>query len=247
PGKGTDPQQTLATKPLIVKPYNGNDLTTVTSNTMDLLKYVRVSLLFLPLVLGQVRKPQSFMIGEEYCQRLTKDPYFEPDMVVGKPWRIYYTWNIKMEDKCMDMIFKNATQSIINRVWNDMNEYVETQPYWDAATLLVTMGRAKHEMLLFADQGAAGRFTGVPNVVRDGNISPARSAVPLLKFHMKLLHAGKYLLMADCQIGVITLSARTRAMPYRAEIGGVAKNLSLGDGYQACISDRNKDELVTDK
>lgn len=50
-----------------------------------------------------------------------------------------------------------------------MNEYVETQPYWDAATLLVTMGRAKHEMLLFADQGAAGRFTGVPNVVRDGS------------------------------------------------------------------------------
>lgn len=78
------------------------------------------------------------------------------------------------------------------------------------------------------------------------DISPARSAVPLLKFHMKLLHAGKYLLMADCQIGVITLSARTRAMPYRAEIGGVAKNLSLGEGYQACISDRNKDELVTD-
>lgn len=88
-------------------------MTTVTSYTMDLLKYVRVSLLFLPLVLGQVRKPQSFMIGEEYCQRLTKDPYFEPDMVVGKPWRIYYTWNIKMEDKCMDMIFKNATQSVI--------------------------------------------------------------------------------------------------------------------------------------
>ncbi|KAF9417324.1 hypothetical protein HW555_005540, partial [Spodoptera exigua] len=246
PGKGTALRQTSATKTLTDKPYNGNDLNTDISAKMDLLKQVRVLVLILPIVVGQVRKPESYVVGEEICKRLTKEPYFEPDMVTGKPWRIYYTWNINLEDKCMDMVFKNATTAIINRVWNDMNEYVETQPYWDAATLLVTMGRAKHEMLLFADQGAAGRFTGVANVVRDGNILPARNAVPLLKFHLKLLHGGKYLLMTDCQIGVTSMSARTRAMPYRAEIGGVVSNLNFGEGYHACLSDRNKDEQTGD-
>ncbi|KAH9644231.1 hypothetical protein HF086_006555 [Spodoptera exigua] len=200
PGKGTALRQTSATKTLTDKPYNGNDLNTDISAKMDLHKQVRVLVLILPIVVGQVRKPESYVVGEE----------------------------------------------IINRVWNDMNEYVETQPYWDAATLLVTMGRAKHEMLLFADQGAAGRFTGVANVVRDGNILPARNAVPLLKFHLKLLHGGKYLLMTDCQIGVTSMSARTRAMPYRAEIGGVVSNLNFGEGYHACLSDRNKDEQTGD-
>lgn len=50
-----------------------------------------------------------------------------------------------------------------------MYEYLETQPYWDGATLHLTMGKAKHEMLLFADQGTAGAFTGVPNVLTDGS------------------------------------------------------------------------------
>ena len=50
-----------------------------------------------------------------------------------------------------------------------MNEYVEHQPVWEAATLHVTMGSETHEMLLFADQGVAGTFLAVPNVVRDAN------------------------------------------------------------------------------
>ncbi|XP_047033030.1 uncharacterized protein LOC124639635 [Helicoverpa zea] len=215
---------------------------------MELLELVRVLVaVIVPMVGGQVEKPQSLKVGAEICNRLTKEPYFETDMVLGRPWRIYYSWNIKLDDKCMDMTFRNATPQIINRVWHDMNEYLESQPYWDAATLLVTMGRAKHEMLLFADQGAAGRFIGVPNVVRDGNISPARSAVPLLKFHMKLLFGGKYLLMTDCQIGVTTMSARTKETPYRAEIGGVAANLNFGDGYPACMADLNKGEQIGTK
>lgn len=50
-----------------------------------------------------------------------------------------------------------------------MTDYLEQQPYWEAATLLLTMGSAKHELLLFADQGPAGSFLAVPNVIRDAS------------------------------------------------------------------------------
>ncbi|CAD0204442.1 unnamed protein product [Chrysodeixis includens] len=210
---------------------------------MELLKIVRALVLIAPACTMQLQIKRND-IGAEVCDRLTQEPFFDTEMVVGKPWRIYFAWNMKLESKCLDMSFKNATPMIINRIWNDMYEYLETQPYWDAATLLVSMGKAHHEMLLFADQGAAGRFTGVPNVIRDGNITPSRKAVPLLKFHMKLLHEGRYLLMSDCQIGVTTLSARTEPTPYRADISGIVSYLNFGDGFHACTSDRNRNELL---
>ena len=52
--------------------------------------------------------------------------------------------------------------------------------------------------------------------------------------------------MADCQMGVTTLSSRRNVIPYRAELGGIANNLDFGPGLQACLSDKNKDE-DTDK
>lgn len=58
---------------------------------------------------------------------------------------------------------------IVNRIWSDMNEYLEQQPVWGAATLHMSMGSAKHEVLLFADPDGAGSFTAVPNVVRDAS------------------------------------------------------------------------------
>lgn len=50
-----------------------------------------------------------------------------------------------------------------------MSEYLEQQPAWDAATLHATLGRARHEILMFADQGPAGSFVAVANVIRDGS------------------------------------------------------------------------------
>lgn len=49
---------------------------------------------------------------DENCNKLTTDPYFEPEMVLGRPWRIYYTWNMDLEEKCLDMVFTNATQAV---------------------------------------------------------------------------------------------------------------------------------------
>ncbi|KAJ0173042.1 hypothetical protein K1T71_011218 [Dendrolimus kikuchii] len=180
-------------------------------------------------------KPETFHRNWETCKRLMKGPYFDIDLVVGKPWRIYYTWNMKLDNKCLDVTFKNATPTITRRVFNDMYEYLEEQPVWDAATLHVSMGSAKHELLLFADQGAAGSFKGVPNVIRDGNILPMRKTIPLLKFFMKLLRNGKFLLMIDCHIGVASLSARPDHLPYRAEVASAAAELELGDGFPAYV------------
>ncbi|KAG6446872.1 uncharacterized protein LOC115441370 [Manduca sexta] len=212
---------------------------------MDLIKHLFILTLFVSTVVSDLMKnikPEFYKQNDEACKVLEKEPYFDIDQVVGKPWRIYYTWNMKLDKKCLDMNFKNATQSTIHRIWNDMYEYLEMQPNWEAATLHVTMGKARHELLLFADQGPAGSFVGVPNVVRDGNISPTRKAVPLLKFRMKLLRAGQFLLMMDCHMGVASLSARADQMPYRSEIERTAAELHLGDGFPACLNDTNKDE-----
>ncbi|KAL0867687.1 hypothetical protein ABMA27_008424 [Loxostege sticticalis] len=187
-------------------------------------------------------KPETLKRYEAMCTKFGQDPYFDTEMIVGKPWRIYYTWNMKLENKCLDMVFKNATPRIVQRIFNDMSEYLEQQPAWDAATLHATLGRARHEILMFADQGPAGSFVAVANVIRDGNISPTRSAVPLLKFQLKLVREGKFLIMMDCQVGVSSLSARADYPPFRSEILAATAHLDLGDGFPACVGDRNTQE-----
>lgn len=70
-------------------------------------------------------KPESFKKNAEACQLLEKNPYFELDLVIGKPWRIYYTWNMKIENKCLDMTFKNATPMVSCNF--DNNNYILMQ------------------------------------------------------------------------------------------------------------------------
>ncbi|CAH0713795.1 unnamed protein product, partial [Brenthis ino] len=191
----------------------------------------------------QVIKQHILQKSRETCMKIARDPYFDIDMVVGKPWRIYYTWNLKLDTKCLDMNFKNASRGVIKRIWSDMYEYLEHQPVWDAAMLHMTMGSENHEILLFADQGAAGSFSAVPNVIREANnIFPLRKGVPLLKFQMKLLRQGKFLLVMDCHVGGASLAARPDHPPYRSEIAAEAALLDIGDGHPACTVEKNKGE-----
>lgn len=60
----------------------------------------------------EIKKEEFIKKNEAMCQEFGKNPYFEPEMVVGKPWRIYYTWNMRMETKCIDMKFKHATPMV---------------------------------------------------------------------------------------------------------------------------------------
>lgn len=60
----------------------------------------------------EFKKEEFIKKNEALCQEFGKNPYFEPEMVVGKPWRIYYTWNMRMETKCIDMKFKHATPMV---------------------------------------------------------------------------------------------------------------------------------------
>lgn len=61
---------------------------------------------------------------------------------------------------------------------------------------------------------------------------------------MKMIRAGKFLIMMDCHMGVASLSARADQPPYRSEIETAAAELVLGDGFPACIKDKNKDEQI---
>ncbi|XP_075983980.1 uncharacterized protein LOC142981763 [Anticarsia gemmatalis] len=175
--------------------------------------------------------------NQETCSKLTMKPYFEPEMVTGIEWRIIYSWKLKLDEKCIDITFKNISQDTVKRIFNDMYDYLEMQPYWDAATLLMSLGHSHHEMLLFVDQGSAGRFVGVPNVIRDGNIAPARKSVPLFQLNMKLFHHGKYLVMSDCVMGVTTLSIRIDTLPTKKQLDAILAELNLGEGMIACISE----------
>lgn len=69
-----------------------------------------------------------------------------------------------------------------------------------------------------------------------------RKSVPLLKFFIKLLRDGKFLLMIDCHIGVASLFARSDQLPYRAEVASAAAELDLGDGYPACTKNKREEE-----
>ncbi|VVC93065.1 unnamed protein product [Leptidea sinapis] len=149
---------------------------------------------------------------------------------------------MKLETVCIDMKFKNATRSIVSRIFTEMSGYLEQQPVWEAATLQLLNENTNHEVLLFADQGPAGSFTGVPNVMRAGNFLPVKDPVPLLKFQLKLLQQGKFLLMVDCHIGGASLAARFDTIPYRSEIQATVATLGLGDGFPACVKDKNKGE-----
>lgn len=67
-------------------------------------------------------------------------------------------------------------------------------------------------------------------------MTPQRRAVPLLKFYLKLVNKGRYLVMMDCQIGVISLSTRLDDEPTQEQIATVVSKLGLGPGHFACLS-----------
>ena len=66
--------------------------------------------------------------------------------------------------------------------------------------------------------------------------------MPLLKFRLKLIREGKYLIMMDCHLGGITLLAQVDQPLYRSEIDAATGNLDFGEGFPACTKDKNKDE-----
>ncbi|XP_014356290.2 uncharacterized protein LOC106709105 [Papilio machaon] len=178
----------------------------------------------------------------DMCKMFARNPFFESDLVVGTQWRIYYSWSVQIGPKCVDISFKNGTKEIVHRVWSDMNEYLEMQPNWDAAALLLNIGSSRHEVMLFTDQGPVGGFIGVPNIVRDGNIPPLRKSVSLIKFHMKLVESGRYLVVMDCQLGVASLSARSNVPVTLSDIITVAMELNLGEGHPACTVARDNED-----
>lgn len=64
------------------------------------------------MIYGDTMPQDMFKKSEEACSKIAKNPYFDMDIIVGKPWRIYYTWNLKLDTKCLDMKFSNATSGV---------------------------------------------------------------------------------------------------------------------------------------
>lgn len=66
---------------------------------------------------------------EEKCTEFGRNPFFELDMVVGNPWRTYYTWNMDLGPRCVDMKFKMAAPmvSIVFSEFNTIIIYLSTK------------------------------------------------------------------------------------------------------------------------
>lgn len=53
---------------------------------------------------------------EQICDLFAKDTYFSPELLVQETkWRIYYTWNIVMADRCLDMTFQWTTAEVCKK------------------------------------------------------------------------------------------------------------------------------------
>ncbi|XP_041972291.1 uncharacterized protein LOC121728220 [Aricia agestis] len=181
----------------------------------------------------------------EFCEKQGQDPYFDVELLVGKKWRVYYTWNMIFDSKCYDTVFKRPTKETIQRIRSDMKDYLQHQPRWSTAALhvITRVGSSEHELLMFPDQGPAGRFLAVPNVVRTPDNFPLSKRVQLLKIFIKLVANGKYLLVMDCVMRGASLSAH--AQPYRAEVATHAAALQVeGPGYPACTREKHKNEMI---
>lgn len=75
-------------------------------------RIVILILISLKLCYGLQLKTLNFEKNGRVCEEQAKQPYFDINTIIGKPWRIYYTWNMNMDTKCLDMIVKNATVSV---------------------------------------------------------------------------------------------------------------------------------------
>ncbi|XP_061722424.1 uncharacterized protein LOC133528932 [Cydia pomonella] len=183
--------------------------------------------------------------NEAMCARFGMNAHFDPELVIKTKWRIYYTWNLRLSFGCLDMTFKTVNPLIINRFYSDMNKHLETQPVWEAATLLVTMGYFNHQMLLFAEPGPAGKFIGIPNISQRAiEMLPHQASVPLLKFQLKLIRDGKFLIMMDCHIGAVSLSARySGTPPTEEELAEAVAEAGLGEGFSACMKGKKPIKL----
>ncbi|KAJ2942857.1 hypothetical protein O0L34_g15047 [Tuta absoluta] len=186
----------------------------------------------MPLTPGLLRQ------SEGACRGMAKTPFFDVDSVIGKPWRMYYTWNIEITDQCVDFHFQKASPAIIRRINYDMSRSVAKQPEWENASLLMTAGRNRQEMLLIPEKDIPGRFIAVPNDFSD--VMPG-GLVPLLRFQLKLFRRGKFLVFVDCMVGIASVLARFDQPPYRMDIDSVALEMAphLGDGNHACVNEIN--------
>lgn len=90
---------------------------------MELLKFVRLIVVLVTMVSGERSRDENKVLnllhtavdpqqGQVMCTRLSKEPYFGVEMLLGLPWRIYYTWNMDLENSCLDMSFRNATPAV---------------------------------------------------------------------------------------------------------------------------------------
>ncbi|XP_064292724.1 uncharacterized protein LOC128679210 isoform X2 [Plodia interpunctella] len=130
-----------------------------------------------------------------------------------------------------------------------MIDYMNEDINWYTATMMTSVLRIQtaknenpRESLMFPEKGNPGGFRGVPNMAQ--NVGEfAKNSIPLTHQVFKLFNGGKFLVMADCNLGLAALMARPNQTLYRSEILAMAEEIWDADGYLICTDDKNKNEI----
>lgn len=89
---------------------------------MDFIRHGRRSVIFILFSVVVISSHDELEVKrdpskrhEDKCIEFGRNPFFEIDMVVGKPWRTHYTWNMDLGPRCVDMKFKMAAPMVSNQ------------------------------------------------------------------------------------------------------------------------------------
>lgn len=94
--------------------YNQTNYETNYSDTMAI--FSTISILVFTIFVSEVAVFEQMLEIPTYydaiCKNATKDPFFEDKTVIGKPWRVYFTWNMPLDEYCMEFTFKYADKLV---------------------------------------------------------------------------------------------------------------------------------------
>lgn len=73
-----------------------------------------ITILLCIIIINPVRLQEIIQSEKIRCDAPLKGAMFDIDMVVGRTWRVYYTWNWNLErtSQCVDITFRLATSEV---------------------------------------------------------------------------------------------------------------------------------------
>ncbi|XP_053617266.1 uncharacterized protein LOC128679211 [Plodia interpunctella] len=191
-------------------------------------------------------EPVVLRKNELLCKKLTKTRSFQDHFITGPPWRTYYTWVVRLDNTCLDLLFRTPSNYTIKYFEKTYGDLVPNILPWKEATLLAYDEEFKlmSQMLMIPKKGSPGRFNGIFDVLQGDPNSTEREqtlkeGIAIFKFAFKLFRKGLFLLRWDCIGGIGHLMARPDTVT-KVDVLSMVKALNFTRGHLACANGKTK-------